>query len=297
MEKIKLYANAKINPILDVVERLENGYHNLEMIMQSVDLSDTIIIKKTFTNNINLRTNFYWLPTDEKNLVYKVASYIKERYNIKYGIDIKIEKTIPVGAGLAGGSADCAATLIGMRKLFNLYIPNKELLEIGKIFGADVPFCIKRGTYLAKGIGEILTPLKPFPHCYILIAKPPISISTASIFEEIDLANITKRPDIEKFIYYLNKQNIEEISKNLCNVLEIVSIKKYPIIEDIKENMLKNGALGSVMTGSGSAVFGIFKTKKQMAIAKRKLEKDLKIKEVFSTRPFNTTFKYKNGLQ
>ena len=297
MEKIKLYANAKINPILDVVERLENGYHNLEMIMQSVDLSDAIIIEKTFTNDITLKTNMYWLPTDERNLVYKVASYLKENYNIKYGLDITIKKTIPVGAGLAGGSADCAATLIGMRKLFKLNIPNKELLEIGKKFGADVPFCIKRGTYLAKGIGEILTPLKPFPHCYILIAKPPISISTASIFGELNLAEINKRPDIEKFIYYLDKQDIVEISKNLCNVLESVSIKKYPIIADIKENMLKNGALGSVMTGSGSAVFGIFKSKKQMAIAKKDLERTLNLKEVFATRPFNTTFKHKNSLQ
>ncbi|WP_250278321.1 4-(cytidine 5'-diphospho)-2-C-methyl-D-erythritol kinase [[Clostridium] colinum] len=287
MEKIKLYARAKINPILDVVGKLENGYHSLQMVMQTINLIDTIYIRKTFNNNINLETNIYWLPTDEKNLVYKVAEYLKNEYNIKYGIDIKLIKKIPICAGLAGGSTDCAATLIGIRNLFNLPISNKELLKIGQDFGADVPFCIKRGTYLAEGIGEKLTPLKPFPHCHILIAKPHVSISTASIFQSMDLANINNRPDIEKFIYYLNKQDLEGISKNLCNVLEEVSIKKYPIIADIKENMIKNGALGSLMSGSGSAVFGIFKDKRQAIIAKRSLEKTMRIREVFVTRPFN----------
>lgn len=287
MERIKLYAKAKINPALDVVERLENGYHNLEMVMQSINLSDSITISKTFTNDIVINTNIYWLPTDSKNLVYKTAKYLKENYNIKYGINIKLIKSIPICAGLAGGSADCAATLIGMRKLFKLPISNEELLKIGQDFGADVPFCIKRGTYLAKGIGEKLSPLSPFPHCYILIAKPNISISTASVFKSLDLSNIKERPDIEKIIYYLEKQDIEGISKNLCNVLETVSIQKYPIIADIKNCMIKSGALGSLMSGSGSAVFGIFKQKKQAAIAKRNLEYKLNIKEVFITKPFN----------
>lgn len=287
MERIKLFAKAKINLALDVVERLDNGYHNLEMIMQTIELSDTIEIKKTFTNDIKLKTNVYWLPTDYTNLVYKAAKYLKDEYNIKYGIHIELNKKIPSCAGLGGGSADCAATLIGIRNLFGLKISNNKLLDISKNFGADVPFCLKRGTCLAEGIGEKLTPLNKMPNCYILVVKPNINISTSVIFENLDLSKIKERPDIEKIIYYIDKNDIEGVSKNLCNVLESVSIEKYPIIKQIKENMLENGALGSLMSGSGSAVFGIFKNKKQMAIAKNDIERTLNIKEVFTTKPFN----------
>ncbi len=287
MERIKLFAKAKINLALDVVERLDNGYHNLEMIMQTIGLSDTIEIKKTFTNDIKLKTNVYWLPTDYTNLVYKAAKYLKDEYNIKYGIHIELNKKIPSCAGLGGGSADCAATLIGIRNLLGLKISNNKLLDISKNFGADVPFCLKRGTCLAEGIGEKLTPLNKMPNCYILVVKPNINISTSIIFQNLDLSKIKERPDIEKIIYYIDKNDIEGVSKNLCNVLETVSIEKYPIIKQIKENMLENGALGSLMSGSGSAVFGIFKNKKQMAIAKNNIERTLNIKEVFTTKPFN----------
>lgn len=287
MERIKLFAKAKINLALDVVERLDSGYHNLEMIMQTIGLSDTIEIKKTFTNDIKLKTNVYWLPTDYTNLVYKAAKYLKDEYNIKYGIHIELNKKIPSCAGLGGGSADCAATLIGIRNLFGLKISNNKLLDISKNFGADVPFCLKRGTCLAEGIGEKLTPLNNMPNCYILVVKPNINISTSVIFENLDLSKIKERPDIEKIIYYIDKNDIEGVSKNLCNVLESVSIEKYPIIKQIKENMLENGALGSLMSGSGSAVFGIFKNKKQVAIAKNNIERTLNIKEVFTTKPFN----------
>ncbi|MFR4985854.1 MAG: 4-(cytidine 5'-diphospho)-2-C-methyl-D-erythritol kinase [Lachnospirales bacterium] len=287
MERIKLFAKAKINLALDVVERLDSGYHNLEMIMQTIGLSDTIEIKKTFTNDIKLKTNVYWLPTDYTNLVYKAAKYLKDEYNIKYGIHIELNKKIPSCAGLGGGSADCAATLIGIRNLFGLKISNNKLLDISKNFGADVPFCLKRGTCLAEGIGEKLTPLNNMPNCYILVVKPNINISTSVIFENLNLSKIKERPDIEKIIYYIDKNDIEGVSKNLCNVLESVSIEKYPIIKQIKENMLENGALGSLMSGSGSAVFGIFKNKKQVAIAKNNIERTLNIKEVFTTKPFN----------
>ncbi len=287
MEKIKLYARAKINPILDVVGKFENGYHSLKMVMQTIDLADTIFIKKTFTNSIKIDTNIYWLPTDERNLVYKIADYLKKEYNIKYGIYINLNKKIPICAGLAGGSTDGAAMLIGLRDLFKLPISNKELLKIGQEFGADIPFCIKRGTYLAEGIGERLTPLKSFPHCYILVAKPYISISTGGTFEDFDLKNVKQKPDIEKFMYYLDKQDLEGIGKTLGNVLETVSIKKYPIIADIKNVMIENGALGSLMSGSGSAVFGIFRDKRQAIIVKNTLIRTLKVKDIFVTRPFN----------
>ena len=287
MKNIRLLAMAKINLALDVIERLDNGYHNLEMIMQSVTLADTIQIRKTFGNDITLSTNMHWLPIDEKNLVYKAADFLKREYKIKYGMDIYINKKIPMCAGLAGGSTDCAATLVGIRNLFGLKVSNNKLLEIGKEFGADVPFCIKRGTYLAEGIGEKLSPLPQMPHCYILIVKASVSISTGEIFQSLDLSKIKERPDIEKLTYYLKNQNIEGIATNLCNVLEIVSIQKYPIIKDIKESMLESGALGSLMSGSGSAVFGIYKSKKQAINSKNFLHKKLNINEIYITKPFN----------
>nr|WP_317359768.1 4-(cytidine 5'-diphospho)-2-C-methyl-D-erythritol kinase [uncultured Tyzzerella sp.] len=287
MKNIRLFARAKINLALDVIERLDNGYHNLQMIMQSVSLCDTIYIKKTFNDGICLETNKDWLPIDDKNLVYKAADYLKNEYNIKNGMYIYIKKQIPMCAGLAGGSADCASTLVGIRNLFNLKICNDKLLEIGKSFGADVPFCIKRGTYLAEGIGEKLTPMPPMPHCYMLIVKPSVSISTGAIFQSLDLSKIKERPDIEKINYYIKNENIEGIAANLCNVLETVSIPLYPIIKDIKEAMLESGALGSLMSGSGSAVFGIYKSKKQAILSKNFLEKKLNIKDIFIVKPFN----------
>lgn len=287
MENIKLYARAKINPALDVLERLDNGYHSLEMIMQSLNLCDTIIIEKTATNKIEVSSNISWLATDKKNLVYQSADYLKNQYDIKQGIKINLIKKIPISAGLAGGSTDCAATLIGLRSLFKLPINDETLLSMGKNFGADVPFCIKRGTYLAKGIGEKLTPLPSFPYCYMVVAKPPISLSTAYVFENLNLKNIQKRPDIEKIIYYLEKQDLQNICDNLCNVLESVSIEKYPIIQAIKDDMMKNGAIGSLMSGSGSAVFGVFKNKALAVRAKNSLYQKYKLKELFVTIPFN----------
>ncbi|MDE6181621.1 MAG: 4-(cytidine 5'-diphospho)-2-C-methyl-D-erythritol kinase [Eubacteriales bacterium] len=287
MEQVKLFARAKINPALDVVERLDNGYHNLKMILQTINLLDTITISKSNENKINLKTNIFWLPTDHRNLVYKTAQFFKENYNIKDGIDIKLNKKIPVSAGLAGGSTDCAATLIGIRNLFKLPISNNELFEIGKELGADVPFCLLRGTALAEGIGEKLTPIHYFPYCYIVVAKPSISVSTPTVFSSLNIHDIKERPDIEKIIYYLEKQDLENVCKNFCNVLETVTIAKYPLIGKIKETMIKKGALGSLMSGSGSSVFGVYKTKKSALLAIKELKQKYNIKDVFLTTPFN----------
>lgn len=287
MEQVKLFARAKINPALDVIERLDNGYHNLKMILQTINLLDTIIISKSKENKINLKTNIFWLPTDSRNLVYKTAQYFKENYNIKEGINITLHKKIPVSAGLAGGSTDCAATLIGVRNLFKLPISNDELFKIGKELGADVPFCLLRGTALAEGIGEKLTPIHYFPHCYIVIVKPSISVSTSSVFSSLNLNNIKERPDIEKIIYYLGKQDLENVCKNFCNVLETVTIARHPIIGKIKETMIKKDALGSLMSGSGSAVFGVFKSKKIAVLAIKELKQKYNIRDIFLTTPFN----------
>lgn len=287
MEKIKLFARAKINPALDVIERLDNGYHNLKMILQTINLMDTITITKTCGNKINLETNISWLPTNNQNLVYKTAQYLKENYNINQSININLYKRIPIAAGLAGGSTDCAATLIGIRNLFKLPISNDELFKIGKELGADVPFCLLRGTALAEGIGEKLTPVHHFPYCYIVIAKPSISVSTESVFNELNINQIKERPDIEKILFYLQKQDLKGICDNLCNVLETVTIKRHPIISDIKNTMLNKGALGSLMSGSGSAVFGIYSSKKKATMTIKEIQNKLHIKDVFLTTPFN----------
>lgn len=287
MEQVKLFARAKINPALDITGKLDNGYHSIKTIMQTVSLFDTIHISKIECNKIVLNTNLSWLPNDNRNLVYKTAEFFKENYSIKSGISINLIKNIPVSAGLAGGSSDCAATLIGIRNLFKLPISNKELFKIGKELGADVPFCLLRGTALAEGIGEKLTPLHYFPYCYIVIAKPSFSVSTESVFKELNLNNISKRPDIEKIIYYLKKEDLKGICDNLVNVLEEVTIKRHPIIEKIKQTMIKNGALGSLMSGSGSSVFGIFISKKSAIYAIKQIKFKYNIKDIFLTIPFN----------
>lgn len=294
--EVILQARAKINPTLDVVEKLENGYHSLEMTMQTVNIYDTLRIVPTNTGIIEVKTNISWLPTDNRNLVYKTAEYLKQNYNIKEGIQINLYKSIPVSAGLAGGSTDCAATLIAIRNMFKLPISNDELQVIGKDLGSDVPFCLQRGTALAKGIGEQITQLKPFPYCYILIIKPSISVSTKAVFSKLDLNTIKNRPDTEKFLYYLNKNNLVGVCENLCNVLEEVTLNDYPIISKIKYLLNKYGSIGSLMSGSGSSVYGIFQTKKQAITASRLIQRNVRVQETFVTTPFNNYALHKTKL-
>lgn len=289
MDYIILKARAKINIALDVLGILDNGYHELRMIMENVNLCDTLFIKKTVKNDISLRTNLVWLPCDNKNLAYRAAQIIIKNYDIKSGVQINLTKEIPVAAGLAGGSADCAATLIGMRNLFNLNIPIDTLIQIGKELGADVPYCIMRGSVLAEGIGEKLKKLPPFPYCYILLAKPPINVSTQSVFNAIDSSIIEKRPNIDKIISGIKRKDLKVISDNMCNVLENVTIKNYPIIADIKQSMLNFNAIGSMMSGSGPTVFGLFTKKYDAVNALRYIRKEYKIKEAYVSTIFNTT--------
>lgn len=287
MDHIKLRSRAKINPALDVLGKREDGYHDLKMVMQSINLCDTLFIKKQ-AQGITLKTNLSWLPTDNRNLVYRAAEILTNRYNIKSGINIVLEKNIPVAAGLAGGSSNCASALIGIRNLFHLPISMSELMAIGKELGADVPYCIMRGTALAEGIGEVLTPLPPFPKAFVLLAKPPISVSTATIFNSLNISAITKRPDIDKMVYYLEKGDLQGVCDNMVNVLEEVTIPLYPVIADIKKTMLDFGALGSIMSGSGPTVFGFFENYEQGLVALKHIRKTFNIKDVFLTTVFNT---------
>ena len=248
---------AKINLTLDVLGKRADGYHDVEMIMQTVTLFDLIIIDKTH-NNIEVGTNLKYLPNNDKNIAYKAAKLFFEKTGIRGGARIMIHKNIPVAAGLAGGSGNGAAVLCAMNLLFNAGLSEAELCEMGAEIGADVPYCIVGGTRLASGIGEILTPLAPMKKTTILIVKPPINVSTGMIYEQIDSAPIENRPDTEAIINALKAGDTETVAKNLCNVMEAVTEKMYPVIGGIKKKMLINGALGAVMSGSGPSVFGIF---------------------------------------
>ncbi len=248
---------AKINLTLDVLGRRENGYHDVEMIMQTVSLFDLILVDKCM-GSISVKTNLHYLPNNDKNIAFKAAQAFFNYTHIKGGAKIMIHKNIPVAAGLAGGSGNAAAVLCALDKLYNTNLSVEQLCEIGAALGADVPYCIIGGTMLASGIGEILTPIQKIQPCCILMVKPPISISTASIYEAIDSAPVEKHPDTQAMIKAIEDRDINAIAHNLCNVMESVTAKECPVIGGIKQKMLMNGALGALMSGSGPTVFGIF---------------------------------------
>ncbi|WP_242863249.1 4-(cytidine 5'-diphospho)-2-C-methyl-D-erythritol kinase [Caloranaerobacter ferrireducens] len=257
MKKIEVKAHAKINLSLDVLRRREDGYHEVRMIMQQIDLKDIIQIEE-YSNDVIIETNERMLPTDSTNLVYKAWNILSKRFNINKGVKIKIEKNIPIAAGLAGGSADAAAVLKGLNELWNLNLKEKELMDIGLEIGADVPYCIMGGTALAEGIGEKLTRLKSFKNKLVLIAKPSIQVSTAYVYKNLKIEDVKEHPDIDNLIKNIELDNVNFVAKNMINVLETVTINKYPIIQKIKDHMIKCNALGSLMSGSGPTVFGIF---------------------------------------
>lgn len=275
---------AKINLTLDVLGKRADGYHDVEMIMQTVSLFDLIIVDKS-RDGISVNTNLKYLPNNEKNIAYKAAQLFFERTGISGGARIIIHKNIPVAAGLAGGSGNGAAVLHAMNKLYNAELSVEELCEMGAKLGADVPYCLTGGTQLATGIGEVLTPLPPMKQTTVLIVKPPINVSTGSVYEKIDAAPIEKRPDTKKIIDALNTGDVETVAKNLCNVMESVTETMYPAIGGIKRKMLINGAIGAVMSGSGPSVFGFFDDDK-----KAKLSHDsfaYQYKDVFLVKTLN----------
>lgn len=280
-------ALAKINLGLDVVRKREDGYHEVRMIMQTISLYDKIFIKKTKNTGIKVSTNLYYLPNNENNLVYKAAKLLIDEFEIKNGVSMKLEKYIPVAAGMAGGSADAAAVLIGMNKLFGLGLSRKQLMDRGVSIGADVPYCIMRGTALAEGIGERLTKLKPLPKCYILIAKPGISVSTKFVYGNLKADEIEKHPDIDGIIEAINNADILSVAERLGNVLEDVTIREYPVIDEFKQFMKDRGALNSLMSGSGPTVFGIFTDKDMADKAYMELKGDLRAKQVYLTSVYN----------
>ncbi len=275
---LELKALAKINLGLDVLGRRENGYHDVRMVMQTIYLYDNVTLNKTEESGISLKTNLSYLPVDDKNIAYKAAKMLMEEFNIEDGIEIILDKHIPVAAGLAGGSSNAAAVLVGMNRLFDLGLSQQELMDRGVKLGADVPYCVMRGTVLAEGIGEILTPLAPMPKCFILVAKPSISVSTKTVYEKLDAHEIEVHPDIDGVIAGLNAGDLKMVAESMGNVLERVTIEDHPIIEEIKKVMKEEGALNAMMSGSGPTVFGIFDDK---MVAKRAGQK---IKELELTK-------------
>lgn len=261
MDRLELKALGKINLGLDVLGRRENGYHDVRMVMQTVYLYDRIIMKKSKTPGIRLETNLYYLPVNENNLAYQAAQMLMDEFHMEEGVSIQLDKHIPVAAGMAGGSSNAAAVLFGMNRMFSLGLSQKELMERGVKLGADVPYCIMRGTVLAEGIGEILTPLSPMPKCYVLIAKPAISVSTKMVYEKLDSHEIEDHPDIDGILAGLKAGDLKKVAGSMGNVLERITVDAYPVIDQIKEMMIKEGALNAMMSGSGPTVFGIFEEK------------------------------------
>jgi 4-diphosphocytidyl-2-C-methyl-D-erythritol kinase len=261
VDNITIQAPAKINLYLDVLGRRPDGYHDLKMIMQAISLYDEICISKT-ESGIQVDCNYLYVPTGEKNIAYKAAKLMLEKFDIKQGVNISIKKQIPVAAGLAGGSSDAAAVMKGISELFNLKIDEQSLAVLGRDVGADVPFCIIGGTAIAEGVGEKLTTLKPFSQVPIVLVKPDFGVSTAYIFKKYNHFS-AQSPDSKTLIEALAEKDVYKVGKNLYNALEAVTAEEYPIIKEIKEILNNYGSAGSLMSGSGPTVFGIFDNSKK----------------------------------
>ena len=287
MDEIKLKALAKINLGLDVVRRREDGYHEVRMVMQTIHLYDQLLIQKSETPGIQIHSNLSFLPVNENNLVYKAGKLLMDEFDIHTGVSVDLNKHIPVAAGMAGGSPDAAAMLYGMNQLFGLKLKRKDLMERGVQIGADVPYCIMRGTALAEGIGEKLSSLPPMVKCPVLIAKPAVSVSTKFVYQNLKLNEQTPHPDIDALITDIRNSGFDNICADMGNVLETVTIPNYPVIAQIKEQMLKSGAKASMMSGSGPTVFGLFGDEETARRARAEMKASGLAKQVYLTSIYN----------
>ena len=291
MNDISVKALAKINLGLDVVRRREDGYHEVRMVMQTIHLFDRLEISRNDSGQITMETNLSFLPTNENNLVYKAAKLLQDEFAIKDGVHVWLHKYIPVAAGMAGGSTDAAAVLYGMNRIFELGLTKEQLMERGVKIGADVPYCIMRGTALAEGIGEKLTKLPPMVKCPVLIAKPQISVSTKFVYENLKLNDNTIHPDIDRLVADISEGDLTRIAADMGNVLETVTIPEYPVIAEIKENMMQNGAVNAMMSGSGPTVFGLFADESTAVKAYEAMKESNLAKQVYLTSIYNNARK------
>ncbi|MFR2364875.1 MAG: 4-(cytidine 5'-diphospho)-2-C-methyl-D-erythritol kinase [Eubacterium sp.] len=284
MDKLQLKAYGKINLGLDVIRKRSDGYHDLDMIMQTVDVYDDVIIEKKAGEEIVVKADAAVLSNGKDNLAYMAAKMLFDEFGIKSGVEITIHKRIPIAGGMAGGSSDCATTLIGINEMFNLGLSKQQLMERGVKLGADVPYCVLGGTAIARGIGEVLTPLPTPPQCHVIIAKPTISVSTAYVYGHIRPDEITKRPDIEQMTLAIKEQDLNKLSNLLYNVMEEVTVSEYPVIEKLKSIMLENGALNSIMSGSGPTVFGLFDDREKAQAAMKALDSKELTEQLYLTK-------------
>lgn len=288
MKKMIKKAYAKVNLVLDVLRRRPDGYHDVKMIMQNLDIYDELIFtvdESKQERSITISTNKEGIPTDSRNLIYKAIELMFDEFNIEATIHVHLEKNIPVEAGMAGGSTDCAATLKAVNELFDLHLDVQKLMELGVKLGADVPYCILGKTALSEGIGEVLTPVNPLPPCYVLVVKPPIGVSTKMVYTNLRANELSSHPDVDGMVVALEKGDLEKVTSYMENVLETVTVKLYPEIEEIKTIMKEQGALNSLMSGSGPTVFGIYRDED---VAKKTASyiKELGLsKEIFVTTP------------
>ena len=290
---MRLRALAKINLGLDILRKREDGYHEVRMIMQTIQMYDVLKMKKVKKPGISLSVNYPYIPSDERNLVYKAAKLLMDEFQVKEGVDIRLEKFIPVAAGMAGGSSDAAAAMVGINQLFKLGLSERELMDRAVNIGADVPYCIMRGTALAEGIGEKLTRIAQIPDCFVLIGKPGISVSTKMAYESLQLDKISSHPDIDGMIRDIENGDLLTMTEKMGNVFEPGIIEKYPVIGEIKDLMEDNGALKAMMSGSGPTVFGIFDDREKMEAAAAVLRESGLAKTVFATEVTKTGGKHK----
>lgn len=280
-------ARAKINLGLDVLGKREDGYHEVRMVMQTIGIYDRLILTKIPEEEIRITSNLAFLPVNENNLIYKAIKLLKDEYHFPGGVSVDLNKFIPVAAGMAGGSTDAASTMFGVNRLFGLNLSMGKMMELGVRLGADVPYCVMRGTALAEGIGEKLTRITPVPHMWILIAKPQINVSTRLVYEQLDMGGIQKHPDIDGIIRAIEAQDVVRIAQSMGNVLENVTVPLYPVIETIKQDMLSHGAINAMMSGSGPTVFGIFPDEQTTLACQAFLKKKGDARQVYITENFN----------
>ncbi len=269
MDKLTLKAMAKINLGLDVVRRRPDGYHEVRMIMQTVGLYDRLTFEKTEEDALRLESSMKRLPTDGNNLIIRAASLLKEEFGIREGLSIRLDKRIPVAAGMAGGSTDAAAALTAVNRMFDLGLTEEQLRERAVKIGADVPYCLQGGTALSEGIGEILTALPPAPACHVVVAKPPVHVSTKWVYQNLHLEQVTEHPDIDGMAESIRQGDYAGVVRRLSNVLESVTVPRYPVIAQIRDFLRENGADGALMSGSGPTVFALFDDRER---AKQALE-------------------------
>lgn len=287
MDEMKLKAFAKINLGLDVLCRREDGYHEVRMVMQTLKMYDRIILRKTKEPGIELKSNLFYVPENESNLACRAAKLLLDEFQPEGGIFIDLQKFIPVAAGMAGGSSDAAAVLYGVNRMFQMGLSKRQLMERAVKIGADVPYCIMRGTVLAEGIGEKLTPLPPMPSCKVLVAKPPISVSTKFVYENLNLDEIRKHPEIDVLLGGIKEGNLHKVASHMGNVLETVTIPNYPVIAKIREEMMRLGALNAMMSGSGPTVFGLFEDEDAAQQAYCSMREGDLAKQVYLTGIYN----------